>query len=38
MMTRSGLSLLSIAGVSIGSALWFLAIVYAQALHTGPVI
>jgi hypothetical protein len=37
-MTKAALSLLSIAGVSIGSALWFLAIVYAQALHTGPVI
>lgn len=32
MMIRSGLSLLSIAGVSIASALWFLAIIYAKAL------
>lgn len=31
-MTKAALSLLSIAGVSIASALWFLAIIYAKAL------
>lgn len=31
-MIKSGLSLLSIAGVSIAGASWFLAIIYAKAL------
>lgn len=31
-MLKHGLSLLSIAGVSIAASLWFLAIIYAKAL------
>jgi hypothetical protein len=37
-MPKAALSLLSIAGVSIASAAWFLAIIFAQALHSGPVV